>query len=265
MKALLNFFRTLYLRRETLWALAWRDLKVRYIGSYLGFLWVFIQPAVTVLLLWLIFDIGFRSKPVENLPFLIWLLTAYIPWLFIAECLVTGTTSIRENSYLVQKIVFPVSILPVAKLLTALIIHSFLLVVLLAILVLYGYPPDWYALQIPYYLFCATLVLLGASWFSSAVNVFIRDLGQAIQVLVQFAFWATPVFWSAKMLPEKYHPWLNLNPFYYITEGYRNSLIYKRWFWELDTTFYFWPLAIFVFFVGAYFFKRLRPHFADVL
>lgn len=265
MKAFFSFVKTLYTRRETLWALAWRDLKVRYIGSHLGFLWIFIQPAVTVFLMWFIFDVGFRSKPVENLPFIVWLLCGYFPWLFITECLVSGTTAIRDNSYLVQKVVFPVSILPVAKILTALVIHAFLLVVLILLLIAYGYPPSWHALQIFYYLPAAMVLILGATWFSSAVNVFIRDLGQAIPVLVQFAFWATPVFWSAKMLPEKYHPFLNINPFYYITEGYRNALIYHKWFWELDTTFYFWPLAAGIFLFGAYFFKRLRPHFADVL
>ena len=265
MQALFSFLKVLYTRRETLWALAWRDLKVRYIGSYLGFLWIFIQPAVTVFLLWFIFDVGFRSQPVENLPFIIWLLTAYFPWLFISECLITGTTAIRDNSYLVQKVVFPVSVLPVAKILTALVIHGFLLFVLVLLLFLYGYPPSWHALQLLYYLISAVVLILGATWFSSAVNVFLRDLGQAVQVLVQFAFWATPIFWSVKILPQKYHVWLNLNPFYYITEGYRNALIYKRWFWESDTTFYFWPICLGIFLFGAYFFKRLRPHFADVL
>ncbi|MCS6972114.1 MAG: ABC transporter permease [Leptospiraceae bacterium] len=265
MKALLSFLKTLYTRRETLWALAWRDLKIRYIGSYLGFLWIFIQPAVTVLLLWIIFGVGFRSQPAGDLPFIVWLLAGYFPWLFLSECLVSGTTAIRDNAYLVQKIVFPVSILPVAKILTALIIHIFLLLLLFIMLTAYGYPPTWHALQLPYYLFAAIFLILGATWFSSAVNVFIRDLGQAIGVLVQFAFWATPVFWSAKMLPEKWQLLLNFNPLYYITEGYRYALIHRKWFWEVETTFYFWPVACVIFLAGAYFFKRLRPHFADVL
>jgi len=265
MKAFLNFLKTLYTRRETLWALAWRDLNNRYIGSYLGVLWIFIQPAISIFLMWIIFAVGFRSQPVNNLPFILWLLTGYFPWLFIAECLITGTTAIRDNSYLVQKVVFPVSILPVAKILASLIVHVFLTLVLLLLLGLYSVPLKWHSLQLIYYLLAAILLNLGLTWFSSAVNIFIKDLGQVIQVLVQFAFWATPVFWSAEMLPEKYRFWLNFNPFYYITDGYRNALIHNRWFWEYETTLYFWPICLIIFIIGAILFRNLRPHFADVL
>jgi lipopolysaccharide transport system permease protein/teichoic acid transport system permease protein len=85
-------------------------------------------------------------------------------------------------------------------------------------------------------------------------------------MVVQFGFWLTPIFWSFKIVPEQYHDLIKLNPVYYIVEGYRDSLIYDTWFWErTELSFQFWIVALFFFFVGAVVFRKLRPHFADVL
>ena len=125
-------------------------------------------------------------------------------------------------------------------------------------------PVSW--LQIVYYLFCTVFLVLGLSWLTSSVVVFFRDLGQIIAMIVQFGFWLTPIFWSMKILPEKYHSIIQYNPVYYIVEGYRDSLIYNTWFWEkTGLTLQFWVIALFFFFAGAVVFRKLRPHFADVL
>ena len=130
----------------------------------------------------------------------------------------------------------------------------------------YEYVPTIYWFQIVYYLFCTVFLILGISWFTSSVVVFFRDLGQIIAMIVQFGFWLTPIFWSIKIIPEKYHSIIQYNPIHYIVEGYRDSLIYNIWFWEKpDLTMNFWVIALFLFFTGAIVFRKLRPHFADVL
>ncbi|RME91058.1 MAG: ABC transporter permease [Candidatus Hydrogenedentota bacterium] len=261
-----QFMKNVIKLRETIWTMAKRDLKVRYLGSYLGILWAFIQPLVTIAVMWFIFDIGFKSKPVGNMPFILWLITAMFPWFYFSETILAGTTVIRENAYLVQKVVFPVSILPIVKIISGLFIHAFFISIMFIAFIGYGYPPTIHAIQVLYYLGCVIVLILGFTWMSSSIDVFFRDLGQIINVGIQIGFWATPVFWPPKMLPPKIQPWLKLNPVYYITEGYRNAMIHHVWFWEdWLWTLYFWAFTTFLFFFGAWVFRKLRPHFADVL
>ena len=124
-----NFLLDLYRNRGLILQLTIRDFKSRYLGSYLGLLWAFIQPVITILIFWFVFEVGFKSAPVGDSPFILWLMTGIIPWFFISESLASGTGSVVENSYLVKKIVFRVSMLPVVKLLSALVVHVFFVLV----------------------------------------------------------------------------------------------------------------------------------------
>jgi lipopolysaccharide transport system permease protein/teichoic acid transport system permease protein len=243
-----------------------RDFKVRYLGSYLGLLWAFIQPAVTILIFWFVFEVGFKSAPVSDIPFVLWLITGIIPWFFIADTLSSATNSIVENSFLVKKVVFRVSMLPIVKLLAALIIHLFFVLVIFAFFIAYGIRPTLYSLQVFYYGFAMIVLLLGFSWLTSALIIFLKDVGQIVAMFLQFGFWLTPIFWAINIVPQEYHFYLKLNPVYYIIQGYRDSFIDNIWFWEHPLySAYYWGVAATVFVVGAVVFNRLRPHFADVL
>ena len=243
-----------------------KDFEAKYLGSYLGIVWAFIQPTINILIFWFVFEVGFKSKPVENFPFILWFLSGILPWFFFSESVASATTSIVDYSYLVKKVVFQVSILPIIKLLSAACIHLFFIGVLFIIFKIYGYNPVIYNLQVFYYLFATFVLVLGISWITSSVLVFLRDIGQVVNMTLQFLFWLTPVFWSIGMVPEKYHRILQLNPVYYIIQGYRDSFIYHKWFWEdIYSTAYFWIITLSLLLVGAILFSRLRPHFADVL
>lgn len=262
----LRFVVTLFRSRSLIFDLALRDIRSKYLGSYLNFLWAFVQPSVTILLLWFVFEVGFRVPPVENYPFILWLIAGIIPWFFFAESLGTATNSILEYSYLVKKVVFKVSVIPIIKILSALFIHLFFIVVIFLAYAVYGYTPRLCNLQILYYLFSTIVLVVGLSWITSALVVFVRDVGQVVAVLIQFGFWFTPIIWNIKMVPEKYQTLMKLNPAYYITEGYRNSFMSGIWFWEYPRwTLEFWIVTGFIFIFGAILFIKLRPHFADVL
>jgi lipopolysaccharide transport system permease protein len=244
-----------------------RDFKTKYLGSYLGILWAFVHPTIYILIVWFVFQIGFKSQPMDNFPFVLWMLTGIIPWFFFSECLQSATGSILENSYLVKKVVFSIGILPLIKILSGLIIHFFFIAIIFLIFYLYGYHPSLYNLQVFYYLFATITLLLGMTWLTSSLTLFLKDTGQIVSMMLQFAFWLTPIFWSPKNLSPKTLNLIKLNPVYYIVEGYRESFIYKTWFWEKHymMTLYFWGITSFFFFLGAVVFRRLRPHFADVL
>ena len=267
LRRLIGFLTSIYTERRVLKDLVIRDLRVKYLGSYMGILWGFIQPAVTITLLWFVFELGFKSKRVnENVPFALWLMTGMIPWFFVSEVIVTGTGVIREHSYLVQKIVFKTNMLPLVKIFSALTVHVCFIFALFLIFILNGFGFNIYYLQIFYYTFAAIVLLMGLTWISSSINVFFRDFGQIINVIVQVAFWVTPIFWSISILPGKYANILKWNPIFYITEGYRNCLIEQRAFWEEPyMALAFWGFTGFTFFIGTTLFQKLRKHFADVL
>lgn len=265
-KLFLSFIMDIAHNRRLLWELTKKDFKTRYWGSFLGILWAFIQPVITVLIFWFVFQVGFKSMPVDNFPFILWLICGMFPWFFISDSISSATGSIIENSYLVKKVVFRVALLPIVKLISAFIVHVFFVGILLIMFAIYGYMPTIYSIQIIYYVFATSCLLLGIVWLTSALNIFLKDIGQLIGMVLQFGFWGTPIFWSFKLIPEKYVFFLKLNPVYYIVEGYRNSFIYHRWFWEdMNFTLYYWIFTAVVLVVGAVSFKRLRPHFADVL
>ncbi|MFF2480881.1 ABC transporter permease [Paenibacillus sp. NPDC058071] len=243
-----------------------KDFKARYLGSFLGVLWAFIQPTIQILIFWFVFQVGFKSMPVDDFPFILWLISAMIPWFFISDSIQHSTNSIVDNSYLVKKVVFRVSILPVAKIYSALYIHLFFIFFMMAMFAIYGYWPSLYNLQILYYLPAASLLILGISWITSSLVIFLKDVGQFISMMLQFGFWLTPIFYSLDIVPERFQLLFKLNPFYYIIDGYRNSFVYHEWFWEHPRmTLYYWVVTLFVLAVGTLVFKKLRPHFADVL
>ena len=263
---LFGLIRDIIANRKFLWQMTLRDFRQRYLGSYLGILWAFIQPAVTVMIFWFVFQVGFKSAPVNNFPFILWLVCGMFPWFFLNDSILSATNSIIESSFLVKKIVFRVELLPIVKIISALVVHIFFIAVLFAMFAAYGYPISIYNLQFVYYLFAMICLVLGISYLTSALTVFMRDVGQLVGMILQFGFWGTPIFWNLRMVPEQFQSVLKLNPAYYLIEGYRESFIYHEWFWEHShLTLYFWLVTACVIFAGAWCFRKLRPHFADVL
>lgn len=263
---LYRFFRDLITNRRLLIDLVKNDFKSRYLQNYLGILWAFVQPVATIVIFWFVFQVGFRVAPIQDTPFILWLIAGIIPWFFLSEAWQNATSSVVENSFLVKKIVFRVDMLPIVKITSALAIHGFFLALMLAIFMVYGFEPSWYWLQMGYYLFASLVLLLGLAWITSSVVIFFRDLGQIVSMLIQFLFWLTPIFWMLSMVPEQYRLWFELNPAYYITQGYRDSLIDHVWFWDKpQQALIFWSVALAIFALGALIFRKLRPHFADVL
>jgi len=263
---LFDFLQAIWQSRRLLWKLTKNDFKQRYLGNYLGFFWAFIQPTATIAVFWFVFQVGFKSQPVDNFPFILWLVAGMFPWFYFAEGLSSGTNSILDNSFLVKKILFRVSLLPIIKLLTAFVVHLFFIFFMFAMFIYYGYMPQIYWIQILYYLFALSVLLLGLSWITSSIVVFFRDIGQLVAIVIQFGFWLTPIFWSMKMVPPRYQYLIELNPLVYIIEGYRNSMIYHQWFWsDMSMTLYYWGVTITIFIIGGLTFAKLRPHFSDML
>nr|WP_060828983.1 ABC transporter permease [Aggregatibacter actinomycetemcomitans]BAO56810.1 ABC transporter [Aggregatibacter actinomycetemcomitans] len=261
-----SFLSGLFRNKSLLLKLARNDFQAKYNGNLLGILWAFIQPVITILIFWFVFQVGFKSQPVDNFPFILWLIAGMVPWFFIAETISSATNSVLANNFLVKKIVFQVSLLPIVQIISALILHLFFIFFLFGMFLYYGYTPNIYWSQVFYYTFSIIIFLLGLSWLTSSLIVFFKDVGQIVAMVIQFSFWITPIFWSIKILPEEFKFLIELNPFYYIVEGYRDSLIYHVFFWErTELSIQFWSITLVTLGAGVYVFKKLRPHFADVI
>ena len=266
-KEFFRFIRHIVRSKKLLVTLAYTDFQEQYLGSYLGIIWAVLRPALFIFVIWFVFSLGFKAKPVEDgTPFVLWLLCGMIPWLFFAEAVNKGMNAITSNAFLVKKVAFRVSILPLVKVLSSLGIHLLLVTILIFLFILNGYYPTLYWLQLPYYILATVFLTLGLGWLTSSLRVFVKDVGELIGVVIQFGFWLTPIFWSLNSLPEQYHFIVKLNPMVYIVDGFRNTFIYETWFWENPSdTLQFWVTTSIILIIGAIVFKRLRVHFGDVI
>lgn len=262
----------LFQNRHLIWKLAKNDFKKRYAGSYLGFIWALVQPVVTVVMYWLVFDKVFNTKAQMlasgvEVPYVLYLTAGLVPWFYFSEAITNGTSALLEYSYLVKKVVFNISILPIIKLVAATFIHLFFVAVLLIVAVCYGYYPTVYTVQVFYYSFCLFVLVLAMSYCTCAIAVFFRDLIQIINIGLQVGMWATPVLWDINMLSnDKVITLFKLNPLVYIVNGYRNAIYGDEWFFEhFYSSTYFWIFTVTLFCIGSLIFKRLKVHFADVL
>jgi ABC-type polysaccharide/polyol phosphate export permease len=266
-KDIFRFLKHLIDNKQLLLALSENDFKEQFLGSYLGIFWAILRPILFMIIVWFIFSVGFKGHLKDSeIPFVLYLMCGYIPWFFFSDAVSGGMNSVISNKYLVKKVNFRVSILPIVKIVSVLFLHIIFLVILIVILFLYGYSPTVYWIQLPFYTFMMFVLVLGISWFTSALRVFMKDISQIISVILQLGFWITPIFWSISVVPEKYAFILNLNPMVYIVEGYRNTFLSNKWFWEsTEYLTYFLFITLFFFLLGIIVFRRLRPHFGDVL
>ena len=259
--------------RKLIFNLAKNDFKTQFAGSYLGIFWAFVQPIVTVLVYWFVFEKGLKAGSVNmrgdlQIPFVLWLIAGIVPWFFFQDAINGGTNALVQYSYLVKKVVFKISILPIVKIVSALFVHLFFVAFALVLFACYQMYPDLYTLQLLYYTLCMVVMVLGLCYATCAIVVFFKDLTQIINIILQIGIWLTPIMWNIDAMDM--NPILikiiKMNPMYYIVSGYRDSLINKVAFWERGwINLYFWLFCLIVLFGGFKIFKKLKVHFADVL
>ncbi|MCI5124223.1 MAG: ABC transporter permease [Candidatus Electrothrix sp. AR5] len=266
MNRLFAFIRLLLDRRRLITAMAAREIRAQYVGSSLGLLWTLIHPIVMIAVFWFVFGLGFRAKPVSDVPFVVWLTAGLAPWFLFSEIVNGSTNIVVAHAHLIKKTIFYPQILPFVKICSALVIHLIFITILLLLIFFQKVAITFWVIQIGYYLLCLLVLSLGLSWMFSALNVFIRDVAQLVSVTLQVGFWLTPIFWDINMMSPKIQWFLKFNPVYYIILGYRDSFISGRPFWSRPVYMcYFWFCALTLLFLGAYVFKRLKPQFPDVL
>ncbi len=263
----MKFLLELIKQRQLIYKLAKNDFKSRYAGSFLGITWAFVQPCVTILIYAFIFGSGLRSTPMgDSYPFLLFLIAGIIPWFFFNDALNSATNSVVEYSYIIKKVIFNVSSLPVIKVVSASFVHIFFIGMGVLVFLLHGELPSIYIIQVVYYSFCTFALALGVGYITSAIVVFFKDMSQIVSIALQFSLWLTPIMYDLSIFPSWIGMILKLNPLYYVVTGYRDSFIEGVWFFERGyITLYFWVFTVAIYIFGIHLFKKLKPSFADVL
>ena len=252
--------------RNLILKLAKNDFKSRYANSFLGTIWAFVQPMITIFVFWFVFQKGFKTPPVHDIPYILWLIPAYIPWIYFTEILNSTANSMLEYNYLVKKVKFDVEIIPSVKIVSASFVHIFFIGFIFFMYILLKRPVTIYCLQAIYYSIALTFLGFGLGMLVSSVTVLFKDFAQIVNVILQIGFWASPIYWN----PNNMEAWvvdvLKLNPIYYIISGYREAFVNQGVFWQHPKqTIYFWIFTVISCVIGCKLFTSLRPFFADEL
>jgi ABC-type polysaccharide/polyol phosphate export permease len=262
----IDFFYQIFLNRHLLFTLSLRDFQKKYIKNFLGLIWAILDPLAFVLILYVVMEMRYADKDPKAIPFVVYLLTGYIVFELFSSSIMAVTTSIKEHAFLLNKINFRVAILPIVTILSNLTVHLIVLMLCVVVLLYHQIYPSFYWFQVFYYMFALSVFLISVGWLTSSIYLFFPDIRNIISIITRIMFFVTPIFWKMEGLPVSSQNILKLNPIYYIVNGYRDSLLNHKAFWDTPVvTCYFWSVCLVFLVAGVAVFKKLRPHFADVV
>lgn len=252
----------IYQYRQMIFSLVKKDLRGRYKGSVLGFLWTFINPLLQLCIYTVVFSVIMRAN-IED--FYVFMFVALVPWLFFSACLQGGSTIVVANQDLVKKIYFPRIVLPISYVISCFVNMLLSFVVVFAVLVITGYGINVVALlYLPVIMLVEFVLALGIALISSACTVYLRDLEHILGIVSMAWMYLTPVVYPSEMVPEQFRVYFNLNPMRSIVEAYRQILYYKQ-VPELGTLLEASVLGIIVVVIGYVVFNRLQKGFIEEL
>src|SRR6266705_4573932 len=217
-------FTEIYLYRELLAFLIWRDIKIRYRQTLLGGLWAILQPFITMLVFTFIFHrmAGVKS---DGQPYSLFAYAGLAPWTFFATSVTQSSNSLIANQQLVSKVYFPRIFIPLGAI-GALLVDLFLSLGLFAAMMLYyRWPLTWAVLWLPLFMLGAVLAAAGAGLILSALNVSFRDVKYAVPFMVQMGLFVTPVIYPAHYVPARWRALMGLNPMAGVVIGFRHALL----------------------------------------
>lgn len=256
--------RDLWIYRELVFFMVWRDVKVKYKQTLLGMAWAVVQPVMTMLVFTFVFD-RVTKLPTDGIPYEVFSFTGLLPWGLFVTALNQGSRSLVAHNNMVTKIYFPRLILPLASVLAGLVDFVIAFVILIGLMFYFQAAPAWeYLWTLPFFLVLALVTALGVALWLSAVNVKYRDVNHALPFLTQFWLFATPVAYSFSTIPEQWQILLSLNPMTGVVNGFRWALLGTGT--GPDVTLWISALiSILIFISGLFYFRSMEKTFADTI
>ena len=247
-----------------------RDVLGRYRGSLMGILWSFLTPALMLSVYTFVFSVVFQARwnvsagGGDKVEFALILFSGLIVFNLFAECISQAPGLILSNTNYVKRVVFPLEILPLVSLGSALFHAGINLFVLLVALFITGHGVGWSVIAFPLVLFPFLFLILGLTWGLAASGVFLRDIGQMVGMAITVLMFLSPIFYPVSALPESVQGWLFMNPLAFIIEQTREIMVWNRWP-NMGGLLIYTVLAVIVAWSGFFWFQKTRKGFADVL
>lgn len=249
----------LYKYRELLKSNIKKEIRGKYKGSFLGVLWSFVNPLLSVLVYAIVFPFILKNSQPNYVTFLI---IGILPWNWFVTSINSGTFTVIGNAGIIKKVYFPREILPISVVTSGLVNYLISCLVIFLFLIFSGLGFSTYIFLLPIIILIQYILTLGIVFITSAINVYIRDLEYIVNFLVTMLFYATPILYSATLFPEKFRWVLNLNPMTTIINSYRDILFYQT-MPNMNNIALIGVFSMILLFVGVLVFKKLEKGFAE--
>ena len=263
----MEFFKILFKNRNMAIKLGKNDFRNRFANTSLGTIWGFLQPFVFMITYVIVFQYILQTRSAGEYPYVVWFLPGMSMWMYCSDAILTASNSIRNYSYLVKKVVFPVDIIPIISLTSASFIGLFLMLVSVVVSCIFGFVPN--ILNIIYIYFCAICFIVALTRFTSALTTIVPDFAQLLTILIQLFMWFTPIIWNLDFITNNIlSKFFRCMPFTYLVEGFRQAFMENSTIITESNgayTIVFWVITIIIFMWGNKVFKKTKKDFADVL
>jgi len=252
----------LWAYRELITAFTLRDVKLRYKQTGLGIAWAVLQPLLTMVIFTVFFG-GLAKIPSDGVPYPLFVLAALLPWTLFAEGLTRSTTSMVTNSNIMTKVYFPRLIMPLSSIISPLVDFAVSFIILIAMMVYYGFIPTVNIVFLPVFLLLALATALGVGLWLSALNVKYRDFQYTVPFMIQIWMFASPVVYAASLVPESMRVWYGLNPMAGVIEGFRWALLGTGAPSAMVLVSVGMVIVLLV--SGMFYFRRMEQYYADIV
>lgn len=248
--------------RDLFFFLVWRDIKVLYAQTILGFAWAILNPLVQIAIFTIIFG-KIAKLSTEGIPYILFSSVAIIPWTYMSEAMSFSSQSLVSGQGMLGKIYFPRLIFPLTSVLSKLVNFGISLIIILCLFFYYRVTPTWNLLFLPMFIILMICIPAGVGMWLSSLAIRFRDVRFAMQFTIRMLMYSAPIVYSASVVPEKYRIIYSLNPLVGVIEGFRACLLGTPILWH-----YIWPgmiVAAIIFISGLFYFKRMEYMFVDVI
>jgi lipopolysaccharide transport system permease protein len=248
--------------RDLFFFLVWRDIKVLYAQTIMGFSWAILQPLIQIILFTIVFG-KVAKVPTDDIPYFLFASVAIIPWTYLSQAMTMASQSLVTNQNMLGKIYFPRLIFPATPVLSKMVDFAISLIILIILMFYYRVMPTWTILLLPVYIVYMISIALGVGLWLSAMAIRFRDIKHAMPFVIRMLMYSAPIVYSASTIPAKYRLAYSLNPIVGVIEGFRASLLGTPTPWM-----YIWPgmmSAALMLITGALYFKHMERVFVDVI
>lgn len=255
-------FKELKQYRDLFYFLVWRDIKVLYAQTILGFAWAILQPLIQIVIFTVVFGKVAKVSS-EGFPYFLFSTVAVIPWTYMSQAMTQSSQSLVTGQNMLGKVYFPRLIFPITPVLSRMVDFGISMVIIFCVMLYYKVLPTWNLLLLPLFIILMMSVPAGIGMWLSALAIRYRDVKHAMPFVVRMLIYTAPIVYSASSIPEKYRIVYSLNPIVGIIEGFRACLLGTPMPWQ-----YIWPgiiTAILLVTSSAHYFSRMERVFADVI